>query len=91
MSFVMTLSKKRQFKKLLCRKARKGIYPGLGPNPQPPVCKSGALPTEYPGRQLWLRFVSIRHSKLTVLQLFLLLTKMRMTLLVQIKGISYKP
>ena len=32
------------------REVRKLIYPGRGSNPRPPACKSGALPTELPGR-----------------------------------------
>ena len=34
---------------ILCRQARKVIYPGRGSNPRPPACKLGALPTKLPG------------------------------------------
>ena len=54
----------------VCRQATKIIYPGRGLNTRPPVCKSGALPTELPGWQFFLRLVPIHHSELTVLHVF---------------------
>ena len=36
-------------------------------NPQPPACKSGALPSELPGGQFCLKFIPTHYSELTVL------------------------
>ena len=52
------------FEQNSCRQARKVIYPGPGSSPQPPACKSGALPSEL---QFCRRFVTKIHSELTVL------------------------
>jgi len=45
----------------ICRHAKKVIFPGPASNPQPPTCKSIALPTELPEKKIPVYYYYTDH------------------------------